>query len=125
MGWLSRLFPGSKKKDDAKSTAKAPTAAAKAPAAAAPAAAGIPPERVGLDGEYDDSGLAKRVALAFDNDSTLEDLGRLWVAQTSSKVVLKGEVPSQDYLNKAISVARSVDGATEVDASQVKIMAQG
>ncbi|MBW4655377.1 MAG: BON domain-containing protein [Kaiparowitsia implicata GSE-PSE-MK54-09C] len=126
MGWLSRLFPGSKKKEDSK-TAPAATAAAKSTAKAAPAAseAEIPPERVGLDGEYDDSGLAKRVALAFDDDSTLEDLGRLWVAQTSSKVVLKGEVPSQDYLNKAISVARSVDGATEVDASQVKIMAQG
>ncbi|MGG6298316.1 BON domain-containing protein [Leptolyngbya sp. AN02str] len=112
MGWLDRLFPGSKKKADT-----TPAAATKS----APAEASVPPERVGLDGEYDESGLAKRVALAFDNDSTLDDLGRLWVAQTGSKVVLKGEVPSKDYLDKAISVARKVDGATEVDAAQVTI----
>jgi osmotically-inducible protein OsmY len=119
MGWLDRLFPGSKKNAG---TAAAPAArGGSAPAAKAAPATSIPPERVGLNGEYDDSGMAKRVALAFDNDSQLDDLGRLWVAQTGSKVVLKGEVPSQDYLNKAVSVARKVDGATEVDASQVKI----
>jgi osmotically-inducible protein OsmY len=111
MGWLDRLFPGSKKQN--------------APAASAPAAqasgASIPPAKVGLNGEFDESGLAKRVALAFDNDPQLDDVGTLWVAQLSSKVVLKGKVPSQDYLNKAISIAKGVNGATEVDASQVTI----
>lgn len=123
MGWLDRLFPGSSKKAE---TGAVPTAAATAaaPAAAAAAAAPvetIPPERVGLHGEYDDSGLAKRVALAFDNDPQLDDVGTLWVAQLTGKVVLKGKVPSQDYLNKAISIARGVDGATDVDASQVTV----
>jgi osmotically-inducible protein OsmY len=35
--------------------------------------------------------------------------------------VLKGKVPSQDILNKMVSVARSVNGATSVDTSQVTI----
>ncbi|HEY9623061.1 MAG TPA: hypothetical protein V6C78_22085 [Crinalium sp.] len=93
------------------------------PVAAAEAASGetIPPERVGLHGEYDESGLAKRVALAFDQDDQLDDIETLWVAQLSSKVVLKGKVPDQATLNKVISVARGVHGATDVDSSQVAL----
>jgi osmotically-inducible protein OsmY len=115
MGWLDRLFPGSKKKQNT------PAAAASAPAAKTSGGSTIPPEKVGLDGEFDESGLAKRVALAFDQDSQLDDVGTLWVAQLGSKVVLKGKVPSQDYLNKATSIAKGVKGATEVDASQVTV----
>ncbi|MEM9162075.1 MAG: phospholipid-binding protein, partial [Cyanobacteria bacterium P01_F01_bin.4] len=69
------------------------------PVAAAPAAAAAPDEeeapayRVGLTGEYDESGLAKRVALAFDEDAQLDDVDTLWVAQLSGTVVLKGTVP--------------------------------
>ncbi|WP_088893448.1 phospholipid-binding protein [Leptolyngbya ohadii] len=109
MGWFDRLFG---KKNDA------------APAEAAPAPAPgetIPPERVGINGEYDQSGLAKRVALAFDNDASITDIETLWVAQTGSKVVLKGKVPDQGSLNKMVSVASGVSGATEVDTSQVTI----
>lgn len=124
MGWLDRLFPGSKKPDQ-KTSQKVPMA----PAATAKVSGAvkdkddddIPAAKVGLDGKFDESGLAKRVALAFDEDSQLDDVGTLYVAQLSSKVVLKGKVPSQDYLDKAIAVARKVDGATEVDASQVTI----
>jgi osmotically-inducible protein OsmY len=76
---------------------------------------------MGLNGEYDQSGLAKRVALAFDQDNQLDDIDTLWVAQTGSTVVLKGKVPSQDILNKMVSVARSVNGAAAVDTSQVTI----
>ncbi|TVQ43369.1 MAG: BON domain-containing protein [Gloeocapsa sp. DLM2.Bin57] len=111
MGWLSRIFPGSKKPAKPPAVKQAKTEVGEA----------IPPERVGLDGEYDQSGLAKRVVLAFDDDPQLDDLERLWVAQTGTTVVLKGEVPSQDYLNKAISIAKGVEGATAVDSSQVKV----
>jgi len=107
MGWLSRLFPGSKK------PASTPPAR--------PKQASTPPEKMGLDGEFDESGLAKRVALAFDNDSTLDDVETLWVAQLGSTVVLKGKVPSQDMLNKAVSIARGVNGASAVDSSQVTV----
>lgn len=117
MGWLSRLFPGSKKKEQ---QAAAPASAAPA-ARAASGGESIPPAKVGLNGEFDDSGLAKRVALAFDEDDAIDDIETLWVAQLSSKVVLKGKVPSQQILNKIVSVASKVDGATEVDTSQVTV----
>ena len=123
MGWLKRLF-GMEKPENAQVNPtpevvqqETPTAATAAPAATQ----SIAPERVGLNGEYDQSGLAKRVALAFDQDPQLDDIDTLWVAQTSATVVLKGKVPSQDILNKMASVARSVNGAAAVDITQVTI----
>jgi osmotically-inducible protein OsmY len=76
---------------------------------------------MGLSGEYDQSGLAKRVALAFDQDAGLDDVDTLYVAQTGSTVVLKGKVPSQQILQKMVSVARNVNGATGVETDQVTI----
>jgi hypothetical protein len=120
MGWLKRLF-GLEKPENAQVN---PTVAAQP---STPEASGgtatetIPPERVGLSGEYDQSGLAKRVALAFDQDSSLADEERLWVAQTGSTVVLKGEVTDQATLDKMVSVAQGVSGATNVDTTQVTV----
>jgi osmotically-inducible protein OsmY len=74
-----------------------------------------------LDGEYDESGLAKRVALAFDEDSSIDDIDTIYVAQTGSTVVLKGKAPNQQILDKMVSVARGVNGAKTVDTSQVTI----
>ena len=54
-------------------------------------------------GQYDQSGLAKRVAAAFDEDQQLDDLDTVYIAQTSSTVVLKGKPPSQDFLDKMVS----------------------
>lgn len=118
MGWLKRLF-GLEKPQNAQ--VNPASQVAQAPANAPTATQSIPPERLGLNGEYDQSGLAKRVALAFDQDQQLDDVDTLWVAQTGSTVVLKGKVPSQDILNKMISVAQSVSGATSVDTNQVTI----
>ncbi len=109
MDWLKRIFGLDK-----------PANAASAIAGKA-AAAGIPPERVGLDGKYDESGLAKRVVLAFDETPDLADEDKLWVAQTGSKVVLKGKVSNQATLNKMVAIASKVHGATGVDTSQVTI----
>lgn len=122
MGWLKRLF-GMEKPENAEVNPN-PQAVAQAPAAtqqAPTATQSIPPERLGLNGEYDQSGLAKRVALAFDQDAQLDDVNTLWVAQTGGTVVLKGQVPSQDILNKMISVARTVNGTNAVDTTQVKV----
>lgn len=120
MGWLQRIFGG---KGNQSEQQAAPTQSAPAQAAPANVSQGnaIPPERVGLNGEYDQSGLAKRVAKAFDDDAQLDDVETLWVAQTGSTVVLKGKAPNQEILNKCVSVARSVDGASSVDTSQVTI----
>ncbi|MBW4519490.1 MAG: BON domain-containing protein [Scytolyngbya sp. HA4215-MV1] len=111
MGWLQRIFGGQ----------QAATAETGGSPEAPTAAEAIPPERVGLNGEYDQSGLAKRVAQAFDQDATLDDIETLWVAQTSGTVVLKGKVPSDDLLQKCVSIASGVSGATSVDTSQVSI----
>lgn len=110
MGFLQRLF-GLEKPPEAKAEAQAPS----------PTGEPIPPERVGLSGEYDQSGLAKRVAAAFDDDPDLDDVHTLYVAQTGGTVVLKGSVPSQEVLNKMAAVAKGVHGATGVTTDQVTI----
>ena len=120
MGWLKRLF-GLEKPENAEVN---PTVAADPGTADAPADTGtetVAPERVGLNGEYDQSGLAKRVALAFDQDPDVADEERLWVAQTGSTVVLKGEVSDQATLDKLVSIAHSVSGATAVETDQVTV----
>jgi osmotically-inducible protein OsmY len=129
MGWLQRLF-GMEKPENAEvnphpqAVGQAPTDTQQVAATtqqAPTATQSIPPERLGLNGEYDQSGLAKRVALAFDQDAQLDDVNTLWVAQTGGTVVLKGQVPSQDILNKMVSVARTVNGTNAVDTTQVKV----
>lgn len=120
MGWLKRLF-GKEKSQGAKVNPTPQPQSAPQASSGGTATQSISPERMGLNGEYDESGLAKRVALAFDEDSQLDDIDTLWVAQTSSTVVLKGKVPSQDILNKMVSVAKSVNGATSVDTDQVTV----
>lgn len=105
MGFLGKLFG---KKEAEKKPAQ-PVAVAKAAAEKE-----IPAERVGLDGEYDESGLAKRVAAAFD-DNNLPDVG-LWVAQTGSAVVLKYNPDAESVLDKAKEIALTVEGATAVTA---------
>jgi osmotically-inducible protein OsmY len=125
MGWLKRIFGiGKKETKPQQSVQSVPRASAPASSASArtsPSTQTIPPERVGLDGEYDESGLAKRVALAFDNDPQLDDIETLWVAQTGTTVVLKGKVSDRAILNKMVSVARGVNGATSVDTQQVEV----
>ena len=125
MGWLKRLF-GMEKPPEAQVNPPAATQPSTPDASyEAPAESGgtetIAPERVGLNGEYDQSGLAKRVALAFDEEPDLADEERLWVAQTGGTVVLKGEVSDQATLEKMVSVARGVSGATSVETDQVQV----
>jgi hypothetical protein len=109
MGWFNRIFG---KKDEAPAAEAAP---ADVPAGE------IPPERVGPDGNFDQSGLAKRVAMAFDQDSMVADLERVWVAQTGSQVVLKGEVPTSEHLNRLVEIANNVNGASAVSTDQVQV----
>jgi osmotically-inducible protein OsmY len=112
MGFFSRIFGQNK---PANATPRVNRSAANA------APADVPDYKVGLDGQFDESGLAKRVTLAFDEDSQLDDIETLWVAQTSGTVVLKGKVPSQAILDKMVQVAKGVDGTDAVDTKQVEI----
>lgn len=107
MGFLGKLF-GKKEEEKA---AKAPKMAVKAVAAEK----SIPAEKVGLDGEFDESGLAKRVAKAFD-DAGLSDNVGLWVAQLGSTVVLKYNPDAESVLERAKQIAMTVDGADAVTA---------
>jgi len=120
MGWLQRIF-GKEKPAGAQVNPEPAPASAEVPEAEKTASGTIAPERVGLNGEYDQSGLAKRVALAFDEDAGLDDIETLWVAQLGTTVVLKGKVPSQDLLNKAIEISRTVNGAADVTTAEVNV----
>ena len=75
----------------------------------------IPPEKVGLDGNFDESGLAKRVAKALDDAGISDNVG-LWVAQTGSTVVLKYNPDAESVLSKAEQVAQGVEGASGVNS---------
>ncbi|MDZ8051161.1 MAG: BON domain-containing protein [Aulosira sp. ZfuVER01] len=114
MGWLQRLF-GMEKPEDAQVNPEPSFVAEDS------GEESIAPERQGLNGEYDQSGLAKRVALAFDEDSQFDDIDSLYVAQTGGTVVLKGSVPSQDILDQMVEIARGVSGATDVQTDQVTV----
>ncbi|WP_366944933.1 BON domain-containing protein [Chamaesiphon sp. GL140_3_metabinner_50] len=81
----------------------------------------VAPERMGVNGEYDQSGLAKRVAIAFDDDASVTDVETLWVAQTSGTVVLKGSVPSQEILDRMVELASGVSGTTDVSIDEVTV----
>ena len=64
MGWLSRLFgKDEEQKAQQAQVTRSQVQVQERPQQAAPQA--VAPERVGLDGQYDQSGLAKRVALKF------------------------------------------------------------
>jgi hypothetical protein len=81
----------------------------------------IPPERVGLNGEYDHSGLAKRVLHAFQAEFALNELEDVRVMQRGKVVVLIGKVASSGTLNRLISIALRVEGAIEVETTGVRL----
>lgn len=105
MGFLSKLF-GKKEEEKA--------ASGKVNVAAVAKSNSIPPEKVGLDGKFDESGLAKRVAKALD-DAGISDSVGLWVAQSGSTVVLKYNSDAESVLSKAEQVAKGVEGASAVN----------
>jgi hypothetical protein len=105
MGFLGKLF-GKKEEEKAKATPKIDVKKAATTAS-------IEPAKVGIDGQFDESGLAKRVALALDQANISDTVG-LWVAQTGSTVVLKYNPDAEGVLEQAKKVALTVDGATNV-----------
>jgi osmotically-inducible protein OsmY len=81
----------------------------------------VPEERVGLEGEYDESGLAKRVLKAFKDDANLAGIETIYVAQTGSTIVLKGTAPNAEILNQMVTVAEAVEGVSQVETNQVTV----
>ncbi|MGB3402430.1 MAG: BON domain-containing protein [Microcoleaceae cyanobacterium] len=81
----------------------------------------VPAERVGLDGEYDQNGLAKRVIQAFEADSELAPIETVYVAQSGKIVILKGTIPNAETLDKMVNVAEDVEGVSQVETDQVTV----
>ena len=125
MGWVKRLFGLEKLENQETVDApayQAPVAEAQSQQAQPTASAQtIPPERMGLNGEYDQSGLAKRVAQAFDANPDVADIETVYVAQHGTTVVLKGTVPSQEIVTRLVTIAKGVKGATGVETNQVTV----
>lgn len=83
----------------------------------------VPPEYMGLDGEYDPDGLAKRVALAFDRDPAIAEIETLNIVQEGSTIHLQGVIPNQETLDHMVEVARQVDGSKAIETNQVQVEA--
>lgn len=109
MGFLSKLF-GKKEEEKAAKVKASKNVEVKRAAQEK----SIPAEKVGIDGDFDENGLAKRVAMALDDANISDDVG-LWVAQRGSTVVLKYNQDAKSVLDKAEQTAKRVDGATAVE----------
>lgn len=82
----------------------------------------IPPERIGLHGEYDHSGLVKRVEQAFRQHFQLAELEHLSIMQRGSVVVLAGWVLNQAQLDQLVTIALSLQGANYVETHDVRLL---
>lgn len=111
MGFLGKLF-GKEEEEKAKEVKSSDSK--KVEVKKASQEKSIPPEKVGIDGKFDESGLAKRVALALDEADISDQVG-LWVAQRGDTVVLKYNEDAKSILDRAESVAKNVDGANSVE----------
>jgi len=81
----------------------------------------IPPERVGLSGEYDYYGLAKRIQSGFHSQFGRAAVRQLVVKQRGSAVILSGQVESLDLLDQLVDLALSTDGTTHVEVQDVQV----
>jgi len=81
----------------------------------------IPPERVGLNGEYDHNGLAKRVEQRFREQFARSRLRSLGVTQRGRVVVLAGEISDLALLGQLVRVALEIPGASHVETYGVTI----
>ncbi len=80
-----------------------------------------PIEYLGLKGEYDPQGLAKRVAYAFDHHPQIRHINTLCILQRGNQIGLLGKVETAQQLQQVIELARQVEGTKDVDISQVVV----
>ncbi len=80
-----------------------------------------PPERIGVQGEYDYNGLAKRVKHSFEQAFS-DQVSQLSVAQRGCVVILTGIVSSRSLLNRLVSLAIKVEGAALVELYNVRFI---
>ncbi len=82
--------------------------------------AAIPPERVGLDGEYDHSGLAKRVQQTLQLALGEESVAQLEIAQRGKVVIVRGHGLESCLVRQVTRLTLEIEGAdfVEVDDRQ-------
>lgn len=85
----------------------------------------IAPEHRGLEGNYDHQGLAKRVILGLVADPNLKPLvATLDIQQKGDTVLLSGEVPDQEALDKVVELVKKTKGAKSVDTTEVIVLSE-
>ncbi|OUC15011.1 MAG: hypothetical protein B0A82_09100 [Alkalinema sp. CACIAM 70d] len=78
----------------------------------------IPPERIGIDGQYDHNGLAKRVFLRLQELFGVELVQNLRIAQRGRVVILMGTLPDSvavQSFQSLVEAILSVEGALFVE----------
>jgi hypothetical protein len=75
----------------------------------------IPPERVGLDGEYDHSGLAKRVARSLQQTLGDATVAQLEIAQRGRVVILRGQSLDHRLVRQITRLSLEIEGADCVE----------
>jgi hypothetical protein len=81
----------------------------------------IPPERVGLHGEYDHYGLAKRVQRRFNERLGGSAIAQVEIDQRGAAVVISGKVAHPSIIEHLIEIAMEVEGATHVEVRDMQI----
>ena len=81
----------------------------------------IPPERIGLNGEYDYNGLAKRVSHRLSQTFEPDEIAKLRVMQRGAVVLLLGKISSQQLLVRLVQIATSVNGVVDVEVNGVSL----
>ncbi len=84
----------------------------------------IPPERIGLNGDHDHQGLAKRVAMLLSHSAIARDVAALRVAQRGAIVTIQGRFPNQTMLHQVVAIALQADGASGVEVNGITILSK-
>ncbi len=82
----------------------------------------IPPERVGLNGEYDHSGLANRVMLTFREQFEASEIAQLSVLQRGRVIILLGQISSWQLLTRLVSIASAIYGTSTVETNGLTVL---
>ncbi|MGP1382553.1 MAG: hypothetical protein ACTS2F_03280 [Thainema sp.] len=82
----------------------------------------IPPERIGLNGEYDHHGLAKRVKLELTEAFDAETINSLRITQRGRIVIFTGKVANPHVLARLVKFTLRVNGAEGIETHGVKLL---
>ncbi|NJL38678.1 MAG: BON domain-containing protein [Leptolyngbyaceae cyanobacterium RM2_2_4] len=78
------------------------------------------PENMGVEGEFDLGGLAKRVAIALDH-SPVASVESLQIVQQGNLIQFRGSSPNQSVLEQIVKITAQVDGVRYIEIDQVAI----